>query len=83
MNFIMNEEKKKEAIFRDDLNYESVDNLCRKIKKMEYDLDQVNSKSNNLSSKNKVKKNEIDAYRTQRVIDSSIFLKIEKELIDS
>ena len=50
---------------------------------MEYDLDQVNSKSNNLSSKNKVKKNEIDAYRTQRVIDSSIFLKIEKELIDS
>ena len=57
MNFIMNEEKKKEAIFRDDLNYESVDNLSRKIKKMEYDLDQVNSKSNHLSSKNKVKKN--------------------------
>ena len=57
MNFVMNEEKKKEAIFRDDLNYESVDNLYRKIKKMEYDLDQVNSKSNNLSSKNKVKKN--------------------------
>ena len=57
MNFVMNEEKKKEAIFRNDLNYESVDNLYRKIKKMEYDLDQVNSKSNNLSSKNKVKKN--------------------------
>lgn len=49
-----------------------------KIKKMEYDLDQVNSKSNHLSSKNKVKKNEVDTYRTQRVIDSSIFLKIEK-----
>ena len=56
---------------------------ANKIKKMEYDLDQANSKSNNLSSKNKSKKNQVDAYRTQRVIDSSIFLKIEKELIDS
>lgn len=36
------------------------------------------SRLNDLTSKNKEKKNEVDAYRTQRVIDSGIFLKIEK-----
>ena len=30
MNYRMDEAKKKEATFRDDLNYESIDNLVRK-----------------------------------------------------
>lgn len=33
-------------------------------------------KLNDLNSKNKEKKSEVDTYRTQRVIDSGIFLKI-------
>lgn len=36
------------------------------------------AKLNDLTSKNKERKHEVDAYRTQRVIDSGIFLKIEK-----
>ena len=39
------------------------------------------SKNNDINSKIKTKKNEIDAARTQRVIDSCIFLKIEKDLV--
>ena len=41
------------------------------------------AKLNDLTSKTKEKKTEVDAYRTQRVIDSGIFLKIEKEIIQS
>lgn len=41
------------------------------------------SKYNDITSKNKERKGEIDVYRTQRVIDSGIFLKIEKEIIQS
>jgi len=48
---------------------------------LEYDLEQIFSKLNELTSKNKEKKNEVDIFRTQRVIDSGIFLKIEKEII--
>jgi hypothetical protein len=41
------------------------------------------SKLNDLTSKNKERKSEVDTYRTQRVIDSGIFLKIEKEIVES
>ncbi len=55
--------------------------FLKQIKKLEYDLEQIFSKLNELTSKNKEKKNEVDIFRTQRVIDSGIFLKIEKEII--
>lgn len=48
------------------------------IKKFEYDLQQMFAKLNDLTSKTKERKAEVDAYRTQRVIDSGIFLKIQK-----
>lgn len=35
---------------------------------------------NNLTSKTKNRKSEVDTFRTQRVIDSNIFDSIEKEL---
>lgn len=36
------------------------------------------AKQNYLNSRNKDKKNEVDTFRTQRVIDSGIFVKLEK-----
>ena len=38
MKFVMDEEKKIEASHRDDVNFENMDNLSRKIKRIEYDL---------------------------------------------
>lgn len=83
MAYKREEQKNIEAAHRDDVAFETVDNLFRKIKKSEYDLEQMFAKLNDLTSRNKEKKTEVDTYRTQRVIDSGIFLKIEKEIIQS
>ena len=61
-------------------NSENIEGLSRKIKKYEYNLEQLYSKMNSLTSKTKNRKSEVDTFRTQRVIDSNIFDKIEKEL---
>ena len=57
MKFIMEEEKKVEATHRDDMNFENMDNLGRKIKKLEYDLEQMYAKNNELNSKIRIQKN--------------------------
>ena len=57
MKYIMEEEKKVEANHRDDMNFENMDNLSRKIKKLEYDLEQMYSKNNDLNSKIRIQKN--------------------------
>lgn len=56
--------------------------MIKKISKLEHNLEQLNSKTNKLNSKTKIKKTEVDMIRTQRVIDSNIFDKLEKELED-
>ena len=44
-------------------------------------MDQMNSKANKVLSVVTDKKNKISVFRTERVIDSSIFRNIEHELV--
>ena len=76
MNQIRDQSRKAEADHND--NSENIESLSRRLKKYEYNLEQLYSKMNSLTSKTKNKKFEVDTFRTQRVIDSNIFDKIEK-----
>jgi hypothetical protein len=53
------------------------------VKKLEYDLGQLNGKANRISESVEDKRQLIAQGRTERVIDSGIFRNIEIELIDA
>jgi hypothetical protein len=50
---------------------------------LEYDLGQLNGKTNRIAENVEDKRIKINQNRTERVIDSGIFRNIEKELIES
>ncbi len=55
--------------------------LENRVKKLEYDLGQLNGKANRISESVEDKRELITQSRTERVIDSGIFRNIEIELI--
>jgi hypothetical protein len=57
--------------------------LENRFKKLEYDLGQLNGKTNRIAENVEDKRIKINQNRTERVIDSGIFRNIEKELIES
>jgi hypothetical protein len=57
--------------------------LENRVKKLEYDLGQLNGKANRISESVEEKRQLIAQSRTERVIDSGIFRNIEIELIDA
>jgi hypothetical protein len=79
----MNEEKSMEAVYRENINYESLTSLENKAKKLENTLGQIISQSNKVYEVVHEKKHKINQVRNERVIDSAIFRNLEKELRDS
>lgn len=57
--------------------------LENRLKKLEYDLGQLNGKANRISESVEEKRQLIAQSRTERVIDSGIFRNIEIELIEA
>ena len=74
----MEKEKLQEASFRDSNSFESLAGLENRFKKYEYDLGQLNGKTNRIAENVEEKRAKINQNRTERVIDSGIFRNIEK-----
>lgn len=60
----MDDQRKNEATSVTDSNFETIEDYERRIKKYEYDLEQINSKANKIYSVVSDKKHKISLLRT-------------------